>query len=309
MDEGAPRDELERALRLLSLRSSREATGLFAGHYRSAFRGGGLEFEESRPYVPGDDVRSIDWNATARAGEPFVKLFREERDQTLVFLLDVSASMAFGSVRRSKAETAVHALALLSAAAERAGDRCGLVTFADEPRRLLPVGRGAGRSFALMREAAGAAARCSGPTRLERGLRAARALCARRSVWILLSDLRDPGLVARGAAAAPLRAALADLGRRHELVAIGIVDPREEELPAVGPVRVRDSEQPGRLLRLDTGRRRVRERYRQAARRWRSGVERELRAAGVEALWLRSDASPLRELGRFFQRRARRRRT
>ena len=105
-------EELLRAARFLAVRSRREATGLFAGNYRSAFRGGGLEFEESRPYVAGDDVRSIDWNATARNDELFVKRFQEERDQTLLFALDVSASMQFGSAGRSKAATAAHALAM-----------------------------------------------------------------------------------------------------------------------------------------------------------------------------------------------------
>ena len=120
---------LARAARLLVVRSRREATGLFAGNYVSAFRGGGLEFEESRPYAPGDDVRSIDWNATARHGETFVKQFREERDQTLHFALDVSGSMRFSSAGPSKAVTAAHALALLASAASRAGDRIGLVAF------------------------------------------------------------------------------------------------------------------------------------------------------------------------------------
>ena len=117
--------DLARAARLLVLRSRREASGLFAGNYASAFRGGGLEFEESRPYASGDDVSSLDWSATARTGELYVKRFREERNQTLLLALDTSGSMAFGSTDRTKAETAAHALALVTAAASRAGDRTG----------------------------------------------------------------------------------------------------------------------------------------------------------------------------------------
>ena len=109
--------ELERAARLLEVRSRREASSAFSGGYRSAFRGGGIEFEESRPYLPGDDVRALDWNATARSGVPYVKRFREERDQTVLLAVDVSASMSFGSAGRAKAALAAHAAALIAAAA------------------------------------------------------------------------------------------------------------------------------------------------------------------------------------------------
>ena len=125
-------EELLRAARILAVRSRRESTGLFTGNYLSAFRGGGLEFEESRPYVPGDDVRTIDWNATARNDELFVKRFREERDQTLLFALDVSASMRFGTAGRAKASTAAHALSLMAAAA-------GPAVVADSGQRYWPI--------------------------------------------------------------------------------------------------------------------------------------------------------------------------
>ncbi len=143
-------EDLSRAARLLVVRSRREATGLFAGNYVSAFRGGGLEFDESRPYVPGDDVRSIDWNATARNGEPYVKRFREERDRTLLLALDVSASMRFGSAGRAMAATAAHAAALLAVAAGRAGDRVGLVAFDASVRTALPPARGDAHVWSLI---------------------------------------------------------------------------------------------------------------------------------------------------------------
>lgn len=292
--------DLARAVRLLTVRSRREATGLFAGNYASAFRGSGLEFEESRPYAPGDDVSTLDWSATARTGELYVKRFREERNQTLLFALDVSASMRFGSGGARKAETAAHALALLVAAASRAGDRTGLVAFADGPREQIPAGRGSAHGLRVIHAGVAWAARPSGPTRLAAGLRALRSQAGRRAVVFVLSDFRDPEREA-------VRAELAELARRHDLVAAPVLDPAEQELPRVGPLRVADPERPGWPRLLQTGRARVRSRYRAAALAWRARLEADLRLAGAEPLWLRTDRSPLYALGRFFAERAARR--
>jgi uncharacterized protein (DUF58 family) len=299
--------ELQRAARILVLRSRREATGPFAGDYASAFRGGGLEFEESRPYVPGDDVRSIDWNATARGGEPFVKRFREERDQTLLFALDVSASMAWGSRGGPKSRTAAHALALMAAAAGRAGDRMGLVAFDDCVRAEVQSARGAVHGWRVIRAASLAGAASAGRTDLRAGLAAVRSRARRRAVVALFSDFRDPQLLPPEPAPARLRAELADLARRHDLVAGVVYDVRDEEVPAAGPLRLADPEGGAGPRVLDTGSARVRRRYAEAWRAWRERLERELCAAGADVVWLRSDRSPLQALGRFFQERAARR--
>jgi uncharacterized protein (DUF58 family) len=294
--------DLSRAARLLVVRSRREATGLFAGNYASAFRGGGLEFDESRPYVPGDDVRSIDWNATARHGETFVKLFREERDQTLLFALDVSASMRFGSAGASQAGVAAHALALLSAAAGRAGDSVGLVAFDAALRAQVPVARGVAHSLRVVRTALACAAAADGATRLAVGLRALRAQAQRRhAVIVVLSDFRDD----EGARAAGDE--LAFLSRRHDVVAAVLVDPREILLPRAGVVRIADPEAPGLTLVLDTGSGRARSRYLTACAERRRRLLAWLRRAGAEPVWLRNDRSPLHPLGRFFRERAARR--
>jgi len=298
---------LARAARLLVVRSRREATGLFAGEYASAFRGAGLEFEESRPYAPGDDVRSIDWSATARHGETYVKRFREERDRTLLFALDVSASMRFGTGGRSKADTAAHALALVVAAAGRAGDRVGLVCFDDRVREAIPVARGAAHGWRVVRTAVAAAAAADGATRLGAGLRALRAQTRRRGVVFVLSDFRDAA--SPGAAAAPaLRETLADLARRHDVVSAVLLDPRELELPRVGPVRLADPEAPGRSFVLDTRSRRKRRRYLSACAQRRRDLAAELRRAGCDVLWLRTDRDPLHALARLLRERAARRR-
>jgi uncharacterized protein (DUF58 family) len=283
--------QLERAARLLAVRARRAAASPFAGAYTSAFRGGGLEFEDSRPYAPGDDVRHIDWNATARTGTPFTKRFREERDQTLLLFLDVSASMDFGSAGRSKAALGAHAAALLAAAAGRAGDRVGLVAFSDRVELELPPSRGDAHVWSVVRAALGSAGAARGATHLAAALERVEALARHRAIVVVLSDFRD---------VSPGGGRLASLTRRHDVVAAVLLDPREEELPASGPVRVEDAEHPGPSLVIDTGSPRVRARYRAACLGRRRALERRLRAEGADCLWLRSDRDPLPALVRFF---------
>jgi uncharacterized protein (DUF58 family) len=294
-------EDLARAARLLAVRSRREASGLFAGNYASAFRGSGLEFEESRPYVAGDDVRSIDWIATARIGQPFVKRFREERNQTLLFALDTSASMRFGSGGPTKAATAAHAIALLAAAAGRAGDRTALTVFDEGAREAVPIGRGMVHSWRLIRAAVAAAANPTGRTRLSAGVRALLGPARRRATVVLLSDFRDPALQPHGPG---MRSALAGLSRHCDVVACILFDPREESVPNAGPIRLTDPEYPDRGVLLETSRPAVRAKYRAACTSRRQRLDRELRRTGAEPVWLRSDQSPLHTLGRFFQERA-----
>ena len=293
-----------RAARLLWVRSRREATSWLVGGYTSSFRGGGIEFEELRPYVPGDDVRSIDWNATARSGEPWVKRFREERAHTVLLLLDVSASMGFGTTGRSKLAAAAHAAALLAAAAGRAGDRVGLVTFADEVRTALPPARGAAHGWRLVRAIAEQAARAEGATALAAAADWALAQARRRALIVLLSDFRDPALAQ--AAASGAGSPLAALARRHELVSILVEDPRERALLAAGGLRLVDAEGGGAVRVLGTGARR-RARYAAAAEARRRALLRRLRSDGADTLVLATGSDPLRALARFLRARVGRR--
>lgn len=299
-------EELARAARLLALRGRREATGLFAGNYASAFRGGGIEFEESRPWAPGDDVASFDWNATARTGEPWVKRFRAERNQTVFFALDASGSMRFGSTGTSKLETAVRALALLASAALRAGDRIALVAFDAALRANLPPRRGEAHALRIVRAAALCLADSrSGPgTRLGVALRALRAAARRRSVLILLSDFLDPELLAPGGG---VEQELVRLSQRHDLVAVCVEDPREIELAAAGGVRVADPEAPGARFLLATSSPSARRRYREAAVRRRDAIAAALRRSGTDLVRLDTRQSPLHALGLFLRERAGRR--
>jgi uncharacterized protein (DUF58 family) len=293
-------EDLARAARLLAVRTRRAAASLFAGGYASAFRGGGIEFEESRPYVPGDEVRNLDWNATARTGQPFVKRFREERDQTLILLLDVSASMGFGSAGRSKAAVAAHTAALLAAAAGHAGDRVALVAFADGVKREIPPARGDAHIWSIVRALVECAGAPRGGTDLLAGLARVPALARHRAIVVLLSDFRDQALFARGNAPQRPHARLVATARRHDLIAGVMNDPREETLPPVGPFRVTDPEAPDRRLVIDSGSRRVRLLYRAACQVRRRALEMRLRGDGADVLWLRTDRDPLRALVRFF---------
>jgi uncharacterized protein (DUF58 family) len=287
--------ELAREARLLAIRSRRQAGELFAGAYASAFRGGGMEFEDSRPYVPGDDVRSLDWNATARTGEPHVKRFREERDRSVVVVVDTSASMGFTSGIRSKAQTAARAAALLVAAAGYAGDKVGLLAFADAIHSEVLPGRGPAHTWAALRAAAAAGQDPRGATHAGPALERALHLASRRTVLFVVSDFRDASFLG-----GPLAAAC----NRHDVVAVAVEDPRERALPAAGTVRVRDPEQPGASFVLATGSARVRALYSAAAAVRRRALARRLRGAGADLLHLSTDEDPLRALSRFFRARA-----
>lgn len=302
--------DLARAARILAIRTRREASGVFAGTYASAFRGGGMEFEESRPYFPGDDVRALDWNAMARTGEPFVKHFRQERDLMLLLALDVSASMRFRTAQRSKAEAAAHAAALLAAAAGQAGDQIGFLAFDETIRCEIPPARGPLHTWRVIQAAATAAETPRSGTHLAVVLESLRTRSKHRSVSILLSDFRDPDLLLperlseRASGRASTAAQLVALGREHDLVSIALYDPREDTLPRAGLLRLADPERPGRTLVLNSNSQRARTRYQRACRARRRTVERILRSANSDVLWLRTDRDPLRALMHFFRQRA-----
>lgn len=306
MSAGFSAEELARAVRLLRIRGRREATGLFSGASISVFRGAGLEFEESRPYVPGDDVSALDWSATARTGELHVKRHREERNQTLIFALDTSPGMAFHTAGVSKAALAARTVALLTAAAGRAGDRTALVAFDTRVRERIAPGRGGAHALRVLQAALPREPRSDGRRPEPRGsgdvvaaVRALQGMTRRRGVVLLLSDFR-------GAPPAELGRPLRRLARRHDLIAAPLVDPAERELPRAGMLRIADPAS-GATRLLDTRSPRVRARYREAAERRRRELERELRRAGAEFLWLRTDASPLHPLAQFLAERAVRR--
>ncbi len=316
--------ELARAARILAVRSRREVGGALVGGYRSAFRGVGIEFEESRLYAPGDDVRLLDASGMARTGLPYVKRFREERDQTLHLLVDVSASMAFGSLAdpaRSKGALAARVASLLAVAAMRAGDRVGLHTFDESVRDELAPARSPGRLHEILELLAEAPGHLTGATGLGAAVARARQTMRRRSLVLVISDFRDDGFFAPPAddaspaparplpakgpiPAAASRAEWVALNRHHEVVAVLIHDHHEDELTPAGTLRLRDPEHPDATRWLRTGDVRVRRRFRAASRARRRATLRRLHEDGALVLPLRTDREPLPALVRFFAERA-----
>lgn len=239
-------DELRR-IRALQLQAGRRVDSLFAGNYRSAFRGRGMEFEEVRPYVPGDDVRRIDWNVTARTGEPFIKEFREERQLTLQLVLDVSGSVGFGSGgadgRTDKALQQARIGAALAHAATQANDRVGLVAFAKDVVQHIPPRRSRGHAWRVIRTAFAQRTEQRG-TDIAAAAEYLGRVLKRRAVICFISDFIDPG---------PWDRALASLGRRHRVNAFLLHDPAELALPRVGLVEIEDAET-GQTVLVDAAR-------------------------------------------------------
>ncbi len=236
-----------RQIRRLQLQAGRRVDSLFAGNYRSAFRGRGMEFEEVRPYVPGDDVRRIDWNVTARTGEPFIKEFREERQLTLVLVLDVSGSVGFGSGgrdgRTDKALQQARIGAALAHAATAANDRVGLVAFGREVVEYIPPRRSRGHAWRVIRTAFAHRAEQRG-TDVAVAAEYLGKVLKRRAVICFLSDFIDPG---------PWDRVMASISRRHRVNAFLVHDPRELALPRVGLVELEDAET-GQTVLVDAAR-------------------------------------------------------
>jgi uncharacterized protein (DUF58 family) len=287
--------ELLRKVRRLEIRSRHLVEDLFAGHAESVFKGRGMEFEEVRPYVPGDEVRDIDWNVTARLGAPYVKRFVEERELTVMLVLDVSRSMRFGTAGQEKLELAAEMCAVLGFAALRNDDRVGLVLAGEKVEHFVPPARGRSHVLRLLRDVLDATPRPGG-TRLGEAARFVLRTSHRRSVVFWISDFEDT--------LDPKDWRV--LARRHELTAIITRDPRDEALPSVGWVEVEDLESGERRL-VDTSSQRVRERYHADARERRRRAEQALRAGQVSVVDVRTDRSYLPVLLRYFSARRRRR--
>lgn len=287
---GLPAD-LMRKVKRIEIATNRMVDQGVAGDYHSVFKGLGMEFAEVRPYQPGDDVRTIDWNVTARMGEPFVKKYVEERDLTVFLVVDVSGSLSFGSRAILKRELAAEIAALLSFAAVRNQDRVGAALVSDRLELFLPPRRRRTHVLRLVREILDRPAQ--GGTDLEAGLEAVLANLKRRSVLFVISDfLGSPCAKALKAAAA-----------RHDLILVEIVDPRDESLPEVGPVVLRDAETGS--LALVNGRKLARK-HAEQRRKERDELSRLAKRLGVDRLELRTDRPYINTLLAFFEQRRRR---
>lgn len=299
--------ELIRTIRYIQLRTRRAVTTAFAGEYRSVFRGQGMEFDEVREYQPGDDVGSIDWNVTARTGRPHVKRFVEERELTVFFMVDVSASGRFGSAGKAKTEVAAELAALVSFAAARQNDRVGLLAFSDRIELFVPAKKGITHVLRIVREILSIRPAGAG-TDLAGAMRYLNLVLRRRAIVFLISDFLESEPAALSAPAGAPIAITTDLrmaARRHDLIAASIFDPREAELPAAGMIELEDAES-GRLMLLDTGSRRVRRDYERRASERRAALTRQLRELGIDEIPIRTDDGWVDRLVSFFRMRERR---
>ncbi len=245
--------ELIRRVRRIEIRTSRIVSEAMAGQYHSAFKGRGMEFEEVRPYEVGDDVRAIDWNVSARMGSPHVKLWREERELTVMLAVDLSGSLGFGSRKQLKRELAAEIAATLAFSAIRNNDKVGLLCFTDRIERFVPARKGPRHVLRIVRELLGLAPQGRG-TRLGDAIRELGQIQRRRSVMFVVSDFLDQGW----------ETAFSVARQRHDVIPVVISDPRERTLPNVGLVEWEDAETGERVV-VDTGSRGVRRRFEEAA--------------------------------------------
>lgn len=300
--------EILRRVREIQIRTGRHVADVLAGQYVSVFRGQGVEFDEVRPYVPGDDTRTIDWNVTARMGQPFVKRFVEERQLTIHLVADVSTSQAFGSGERSKRDATAELCALLAFSAIRNDDKVGLTLFHGGIEQHIPPRKGQRHVLRVIRELVsheGAVDKKAG-----RGLRPPQqatdvgaamdfllSILKRRAVVFVISDFLDEGYLPR----------MQTANRKHDVIAAHLVDPREMELPRAGLVHLTDAET-GKPALVDTGSRRVREAYQSAADERTKQTASGFRRAGIDYVRIDPTASVVDPLLSFFKLRERRRR-
>ncbi|MBB5351277.1 uncharacterized protein (DUF58 family) [Haloferula luteola] len=296
-DNEARAAEIMARVRRVDIRTSRLVDDHLSGSYASVFKGRGMDFDRVRNYVPGDDVRVIDWNVTARTGEPFIKMFTEERELTILLMVDVSASSDFGSSETSKREMQTEIAGVLASSAIRNRDKVGLVLFSDEVELYSPPVKGRTNILRVIREALFFQPTGRG-TNLCGALDFVNQVLRRRAVVFLVSDFRLTGSQSSG----DLRRKLAVTGRHHDVIAMSVNDPREDELPNVGVLRIEDAET-GEDVELDTGKASVREAYRQQAARRRQEMKAAIAGSGVDHLEFTSGEEWLPQLMGFFRKR------
>jgi uncharacterized protein (DUF58 family) len=293
---GLSQEEMLARVRRLQIRARRLVRLLFLGEYHSVFRGRGLEFSEVREYEPGDEVRFIDWNVTARMGTPYVKKYVEERELVLYLLVDVSPSSGFSSTAATKRELAAELALLLAFAANANNDKTGLIAFSDRIELFLPPRKGLQHVLRLARELLYLQPKGSG-TNIGAATDLLMNITRRPSVAFVISDFLASGY----------EASLRLAAQKHDLTAVSLTDPRELDLPRVGLIRLQDPETGAQVL-VDTEGARERDRYATAAAERVVGRRRLLAALGVEEVPLRTDRSYIQPLMTYFRARAGRRR-
>ena len=287
--------ELAKKIRYLQIYTGKAVNDVLAGEYESVFKGRGMEFDEVREYQPGDEIRTIDWNVTARCGKPYVKRFVEERELTVVFIVDLSASGTFGSVPQTKNEVAAELCALLAFAAIKNNDKVGLLIFTDVVEKFIPPKKGMTHVLRLIRELLHFKP-CRSETNIAGGLDYLGRVLKKRAVLFLVSDFQQGDDFAR-----PMQI----MAKKHDLIAVSVTDPREIIMPDVGLLELEDAET-GELLVLDTSSVAVRRQYQDAGQQRAEDVSRLFRSMGVDEIAIRTDHNYVRTIMKFFLSRERR---
>lgn len=287
--------EMIRKIRRIQIRTSHKVDELLAGNWHSAFKGRGIEFEEVRPYQIGDDVRAIDWNVTARSNQPFIKLFREERELAVMLLVDLSGSQQFGTGQQSKRELVTELGAMLAMSAIKNNDQVGLTLFTSEIEKSIPPRKGSRHVLRLIRELLYCEPIGTG-TNVRHALEHLNRTSKRRTVVFLISDFLDTNY----------ESVLKVARKKHDMIPIVVGDPREAELPAVGLVRLQDAET-GEVITIDTSSRRNRQIYEQSYREQMTARETMFRRLRLEPIHIMTGQDVVEPLRRYFHKRESRR--
>ena len=283
--------ELAKKIRYIQIYTSKTVNDVLAGEYQSAFKGSGMEFDEVREYQPGDEVRSIDWNVTARQGHPYVKRFHEERELTVMFMVDLSASGMFGTGTQTKSELAAELCALLSFSAVKSNDKVGLIMFTDRIERFIPPAKGVSHALRIIREVMGHTPEGRN-TDIPAALDYLGKVIRKRCVVFMVSDFQG------GEFAKSMRV----LARRHDLIAVSVADRRELQLPDVGLLELEDTET-GELVMVDTSSLAIRGEYGQLGTDEHTRLKSTFRSMGVDLLELMTGEDYARKLVQFFRHR------
>jgi uncharacterized protein (DUF58 family) len=311
--------EILKKIRQIEIRTNRIVTETLAGAYHSVFKGQGMNFDEVREYQPGDDVRSIDWNVTARMNHPFIKKFVEERELTLMLVVDVSGSGLFGSRGQSKRELAAEIASVLAFSAIRNNDKVGLILFSDEVEKFIPPRKGRSHVLRVIREVLYFEPKHRG-TDLNHALEFFLRVQSHKAITVVISDFigsptaprreaekrARPQMMLLQSLAQASYTMLRQANRKHDLVAVQVTDPRELELPELGRLVFQDAET-GEIVEVNTGDARKRKAFAERQAKEQEQLLRLLRRAGIDAIQLRTDRDYGTELSKFFETREKRR--
>jgi uncharacterized protein (DUF58 family) len=283
--------ELLKRVRKIEIKTRGLSKNIFAGEYHSAFKGRGMAFSEVREYQYGDDIRNIDWNVTARFNHPYIKIFEEERELTVILLIDVSGSRNFGTRTQLKKNMITEIAAVLSFSAIHNNDKIGVIMFSDQVEKFIPPKKGRQHTLRIIRELINYLPERQG-TDISEGLRYFTNAIKKRCIAFLISDFMDD----------EYEEALRIANKRHDLVALNIYDEREMQLPRVGMIRLRDAES-GKMMWVDTGSRKIRERYAEGWRESQQKFRDLLLHAGIDSVNIRTDQDYVKPLMNLFKRR------